>query len=459
MRISLKMVEDASHLEIDVNERNSKSLEELVTPWGVPKAEKYCFYNTNVVDVLKGCVVPSASVYTEGGTICKITCSADENKPADGYKVIDGSGKYLMPGLFDNHVHVTSVPGEKDLASTLDTAKTTALVRVRYNLEGSLKRGFTTLRDCGGAESYIKRAIEEGSIKGPRLITCGHAISQTGGHGDMRRNDIPGDALNDCACHINNLGVVADGVPECYKAAREEFRRGGDFIKIMAGGGVASPTDKISNVQFCKDEIKAIVNVADTYHSYVTAHAYTPEAIKNCITLGVRGIEHGNLIDDETAALMAEKGCYLTPTLVTYKILASEQFRTFLKEENAHKNLSVLRSGLRALQIAKRHGVKICYGSDLLGSLNGYQTQEFFIRNKVLSAHEIILSATVTPAELNGLGDTLGQVKVGYTADLLLMNGNPLEDIYVLDEPETNLVSVMKDGCVCVARDCGGICT
>ncbi|SCU90350.1 LAMI_0E01684g1_1 [Lachancea mirantina] len=444
----LKMVENLENLNIDVNERNWKDLEDLVTPWGVPKPEKYCFSNTNIVDVVKGNVVENSNVFVEEGIISKISSSSDKEVSTAGYKVIDGTGKFLMPGLFDNHVHVTSVPGEKDLASTLDTAKTAALIRIRYNLEASLKRGFTTLRDCGGAEGYVKKAVEEGSIKGPRLITCGHAISQTGGHGDMRRNDIPGEALDDCECHINNLGVVADGVPSCYKAAREEFRRGADFIKIMAGGGVASPTDKISNLQFCKDEIKAIVDVADTYHSYVTAHAYTPEAIKNCINLGVKGIEHGNLLDKETAVLMAEKGCYLTPTLVTYKILASDQFSTFLKKENQSKNLNVLKNGLQALKIASDHKVKICYGSDLLGSLNGYQTQEFFIRNKILSPHEILLSATVTPSEMNGLADKLGQVETGFIADLLLMNGNPLENIYILDEPETNLVTVMKDGCI-----------
>ncbi|SJM88855.1 related to imidazolonepropionase and related amidohydrolases [Zygosaccharomyces bailii] len=197
--------------------------------------------------------------------------------------------------------------------------KTTALMRVRFTLQAALARGFTTLRDCGGAEGYIKAALEEGSIKGPRLITCDHAVSQTGGHGDMRSPELPGKAFDSCSCDMNDSGVIADCVGQCYKAAREEFRRGANFIKIMGGGGVASPTDRISNLQFCEEEIQALVKFANTYHTYVTAHAYTSEAIQKCLRLGVKGIEHGNLLDEETAELMLKLGCYLTPTLVSYK--------------------------------------------------------------------------------------------------------------------------------------------
>lgn len=313
-------------------------------------------------------------------------------------------------------------------------------------MEATLSRGFTTVRDCGGAEGYIKSSVNDGSLIGPRLIACGHAISQTGGHGDLRPAHLPGNAFDSCSCHYGQVGVIADGAPECYKAAREEFRRGADFIKMMAGGGVASPTDKISNLQFCRDEIAALVEVANTYHSYVTAHAYTPEAIQNCIKIGVKGIEHGNLLDEETAELMAELGCYLTPTLVTYKIMASKQFGSFLGPVNSKKNAEVLSQGVDALKIAQSKGVKICYGSDLLGACAGYQTQEFFIRGKIQTAQQVLLSATVTPAEMNGLGDRLGQIKPGFIADLLMMNSNPLEDIAVLDEPETNLVLIMKEG-------------
>ena len=433
---------------LDVNERNNKKLEDLVIPWRLKPLQKYCIENTSLIDVVEGSTKSGAYIFIEQGKISKIEFSKGQSIDVDGdeYQIIDGTGKFVTPGLIDNHVHMASVTGELDLGKLMTMPKSVALLRVRYTMEASLARGFTTVRDCGGIEGFFKTAVNDGSIVGPRLITCGHAISQTGGHGDLRPGSLPASAFESCSCHYGQVGVIADGVGECYRAAREEFRRGADFIKMMAGGGVASPTDKITNLQFCHDEIKALVEVAGTYHTYVTAHAYTPEAIQTCIKIGVKGIEHGNLLDEETAELMAELGCYLTPTLVTYKIMASDQFGNFLGPVNKQKNAEVLNQGIEALRIAQNKGVKICYGSDLLGPLAGYQTQEFFIRGKVQTAQEVLLSATVTPAEMNGLSDKLGQIKPGFIADLLMMNSNPLEDIAVLDEPETNLVLVMKEG-------------
>ncbi|CUS23424.1 LAQU0S09e04478g1_1 [Lachancea quebecensis] len=433
---------------IDVNERNNKKLEDLVVPWRSKPLQQYCIKNTNLIDVIEGTTQPEAYIFVENGKISSVKFASGQPIEVDGnkYEIIDGTGKYVTPGLFDNHVHMASVTGELDLGKLMTMPKTVSLLRVRYTMEASLARGFTTVRDCGGAESYIKAAVNDGSMIGPRMITCGHAISQTGGHGDLRPGNLPASAYESCSCHYGQVGVIADGVGECYRAAREEFRRGADFIKMMAGGGVASPTDKITNIQFCHDEIKALVDVANTYHTYVTAHAYTPEAIQNCIKLGVKGIEHGNLLDEETAEMMAKLGCYLTPTLVTYKMMASDQFGSFLGPVNSQKNAEVLSQGIEAIKIAQNKGVKICYGSDLLGPLAGYQTQEFFIRGKVQTAQEVLLSATVTPAEMNGLGDKLGQIKPGFIADLLLMKSNPLDNIAVLDEPETNLILVMKEG-------------
>ncbi|CAI4061503.1 hypothetical protein N7582_001912 [Saccharomyces uvarum] len=434
--------------DIDVNEGMNKSLADLVAPWRPKPLEKYCISNTNLIDVVSGTTCPEAYIFIENGVISKVEFGS--GKPItvdkDVFNIIDGTGKYVTPGLFDNHVHIASVAGEADLGKLMRMPSTIALLRVRYTLEAALARGFTTVRDCGGAEAFLKTEILQGTLKGPRMITCGHAISQTGGHGDLRSGDLPASAFDSCTCHYGQVGVVADGVPECYRAAREEFRRGADFIKIMGGGGVASPTDKISNKQFCDDEISALVNVANGYHTYVTAHAYTPEAIENCIKLGVKGIEHGNLLDEHTAELMAELNCYLTPTLVTYKVMASDQFSAFLGPENSRKNAEVLYKGIEAMKIAQSKKVKICFGSDLLGPLYGYQTQEFRIRGKVQTAQEVLLSATVTPAEMNGLDNKLGQIKPGFIADLLMMNSNPLENIEILDEPETNLLLVMKDG-------------
>ncbi|KAL2130155.1 hypothetical protein VTI74DRAFT_6828 [Chaetomium olivicolor] len=177
-----------------------------------------------------------------------------------------------------------------------------------------LDRGFTSIRDCGGASLAMKEAIEEGVHPGPRLFIAGRALSQTGGHGDMRG---PHDA-QPCCGGVSGISRIVDGVPDCYRFAREELRQGADFIKIMGGGGVASPTDRIDQLQFSDEEIRAIVPVAKNAGTYVTSHCYTPEAIKQAIRQGVRGIEHGNLIDIETAKLMAETGTFLTHTLVVH---------------------------------------------------------------------------------------------------------------------------------------------
>lgn len=437
--------------EIDVNERVNKNIKELVKPWGYLKSKKYCLKNGNLVDVVNGVTIENTTILIEDGIIkCVLTdCS---ECPAE-YEIIDCSEKFLCPGLFDNHVHLQCVPGEIDLSKLMLMSKDKAMMRVGFNSKLMLKRGFTSLRDCGGTTAFVKNAIEEGSIIGPRLFIAGHAISQTGGHGHMVPSEFPGDAFDSCSCHMNLLGVVADGVAECYKAAREELRQGADFIKIMASGGVASPTDKITNLQYCDDEIQALVRIADSYGTYVTAHAYTPESIKNCLRNGVKGIEHGNLLDEETARMMAEEGCYLTPTLVTYKIMASDQFKGFLDESSQEKNYQVLKRGLASLLIAKRNNVKVCFGTDLLGSLGGYQTQEFFIRSKILKPQEILLSATVIPAEMNRVDNILGQIKPGFLADVLLLKSNPLEDITILDDPENQLVMVMKEGRILVSSD------
>lgn len=429
--------------EFDVNERVTKDVAKLMKPWALPIPRKICFTNCKVVDVYNNKIV-KANVTTENGKFTEISSA----EPEIDALIVDCSGKYLCPGLIDNHVHVLSVPGETDLTKLMLMSKTKALTRIGYVCESMLARGFTTLRDCGGTDALVKQAIAEGSIKGPRLLIAGHAISQTGGHGDMRPGDVPGESFDSCGCHLNLLGVVADGVPECYKTAREEMRRGADFIKIMGSGGVASPTDRIENLQYCDDEIQALVKVAKSYGTYVTAHAYTPASIQHCINNGVKGIEHGNLIDDETAKLMAKNGCFLTPTLVTYKIMASDDYSFFFSPDTMQKNKQVLYKGLESLGIAKRNKVKVCFGSDLLGPMGVYQCQEFFIRSKFLSSHEVLMSATVTPAECNGLQDKLGQIRKSFIADMIMLSENPLKDVSILDEPEKYLNMVMKEGLV-----------
>lgn len=196
---------------IDVNERNNKELEDLVVPWRLKPLKRYCIKNTNLVDVLNGTIQIEAYIFIENGIISKIEFGHSTAVNSDVYEVIDGTGKFVTPGLFDNHVHMASVTGELDLQKLATMPKTTALLRVRYTMEASLARGFTTVRDCGGAEGYIKAAVSDGSVIGPRLIICGHAISQTGGHGDLRPGNLPASAFDSCSCHYGQVGVIEIG--------------------------------------------------------------------------------------------------------------------------------------------------------------------------------------------------------------------------------------------------------
>ncbi|KAJ4399892.1 hypothetical protein N0V85_005888 [Neurospora sp. IMI 360204] len=220
----------------------------------------------------------------------------------------------------------------------------------------------------------------------------------------------------------------------------------------MVGGGVASPTDRLTNTQFKAAEVRAICDVAESYGTYVTAHAYTPKAIRHAVDNGVKGIEHGNLIDEATARYMAERGIWSTPTLVTYDAMASDEYAGFLPPENQRKNEEVLRQGLKPLTIAEKAGVNMCYGSDLLGPLTREQSKEFGIRSVILKSKQVLQSATVNVAKMLGQESFLGQLKPGYAADMLILNVNPFNEVAVLDELERHVLAVIKDGRVYVSR-------
>lgn len=424
---------------------------QFVKPW-LPKSQppSYLFTNVNIIDTVNGKVIANQAVLLQNGTISAI---ADDEKTlassAPDAVRFDLTGKFLSPGLIDAHVHVAATPGESDFGKVMSMPEHVAMLRMTYVCRDILSRGFTTVRDCGGAPYALKQATEEWLVPGPRIFISGHALSQTGGHGDFRNcHD-----HKDCASgFVSGLGRVCDGVPACLATARDEIRRGADFIKIMGSGGVVSPTDRLEGNQFSPEEIRAMVLVASNQKTYVTCHAYAPESIRIAIENGVRGIEHGNLLDEPTAKLMAEKGCYLTPTLVTYQTLADPALPQFLTGESSEKNEKVLKMGINALKIAKQAGVKVCYGSDLLGPLGGYQLRELSIRSEVLSSVDILQSATINPAKMVGWEDRLGQVKTGFHADLLILNRNPLEDITVLERHSEEIAAVIKDGRVCVSR-------
>ncbi len=380
------------------------------------------------------------SLYIADGKIQEISTDLPSHP---GVEEIDLSGYTIIPGLIDAHVHVTAV--DFNLANTWFAESEVAIQAEKY-LEAMLMRGFTTVRDAGGADWGLAEAVRKGLIKGSRLFFSGKALSPTGGHGDFRFKTAAFEPCG-CCCSGSYLSRIADGISEVRTAVRDELRKGATQIKIMASGGVASPNDKITDRQYSKEEIRAIVEEAADRDLYVMAHAYTPPAIARCIECGVRTIEHGNLLDMDAAKMMASRGAYLVPTLVTYKALAELGEKLRFPPESMQKLKAVREKGLEALDIARKAGVKIGFGTDLLG-VEGHkmQLQEFAIRNAVETPHQILTSATLINAEILQMQGRLGVISPGAIADLLVLKGNPFEDLSLLNED--NYAIIMKEGVI-----------
>ncbi|RZU11419.1 imidazolonepropionase-like amidohydrolase [Kribbella rubisoli] len=352
---------------------------------------------------------------------------------------IDAGGRVVMPGLIDGHVHVTAY--KADLGALADVPASYRALRAAELMRGMLDRGFTTVRDVGGADFGLAQAVVEGRIPGPRLIFGGRALSQSGGHGDGR---LPGRDHHDDCCE--SLSTIADSVDEVLRAARNELRRGAQHIKIMLGGGVASPTDQISDLQYSPEEIRAAVLAATNAGKYVAGHAYTTAAVRQGLENGVRSIEHGNLMDESVFGLFAERDAYYVPTLVAYHAMGEAGTSVGLTADNVRKNAQVVECGMATLEAADRAGLKIVFGTDLLGELQSQQNREFEIRKDVQSAESIIRSATTVAAELMGMAGEVGVLVPGAVADLLIIDGNPLDDVSVLADPSRNLRAVIANG-------------
>jgi imidazolonepropionase-like amidohydrolase len=398
------------------------------------------FQNARVFDGLGPECPEGMQVLVEDGWIREVS-----ERPIKGAsaRVIDLGGRTLMPGLIDAHVHAYtptfSVFENDHMPSSLLASHAGAI------LTGMLCRGFTTVRDAGGADRGLWLAIEQGLIKGPRLFYSGRAISQTGGHGDMR----PLDYHEACSCgaYSGTLSMVADGVDGVRRAVREELRGGAHQIKIMASGGVVSPADPIWMNQFTEEEIGVAVYEADNRRSYVMAHCHTDESARRCVALGVRSIEHGSDIQADTAGLIVEKGAFVVPTLTVTNVLRTHTQELGLPPMSVDKVKSLYDRILRAIETCKRAGVKIGLGADLLGSkFHELQGMEFQLRGEVNTPLEVLRSATSINADLLQRPGQLGCIKPMALADLIVLDFDPLQNLAAFAHAEKNIPFVMKGG-------------
>lgn len=406
-------------------------------PCGGPDLSAVIFKDAAILDVIRGELSSSRDVLVIDDKIVEV----GENLSFSEARVVRVAGRVLMPGLCDAHVHVTALTPDFALLERLSTSYVAA--HAGQILRSMLLRGFTTVRDAGGADHGLARALKERLFIGPELLFCGKALSQTGGHGDMR---LPGQQnAVQCPC-CSGLGRICDGVAEVRRACRDAIRTGATHIKLMVSGGVSSPTDRITSTQFALEELAAAVEEATAANIYCMAHAYTPRAMQRAVMAGVRSIEHGNLLDAQTAQLIREKRAFLVPTLVTYDALAREGVQAGLPASMIGKLQEVLENGLRALELAARVGVPLVFGTDLLGSMHRRQLDEFAIRAEVQPPIDIIRSATVEASRLFGMEGQIGTIAPGAFADLLVVDGNPAEDIKVLQDPERFLRAIMRRG-------------
>ena len=362
---------------------------------------------------------------------------------ADNATIIDCGKRTLMPGLIDAHVHVclteVYIRQLENIPLTLMTARAVDLMRA------SLNRGFTSVRDTGGADWGLKAAVEQGIVPGPRLFIAGRAIGPTGGHSDSRRRTDSGGGCYCCNAMVFTM-QISDGADQVRKAAREQMRQGCDHVKIMMSGGVASPYDPLDSLQFSPGEVAAAVEEAHAFGRYVCAHAYSPEAITRAAEGGVRTIEHGNLIDEKSAALMAKNGMFLVANLVAYYAMRERAKEFGMTAEMLEKNDLVIDGGLKSLEICKRAGVPVAYGSDLLGQLQVDQSREFLLRSEVVKPIDIVRSATTVAAKVIRQEGKLGCVKPGAFADLIVVEGNPLKKLELFQDQGRHIPLIMQGG-------------
>lgn len=403
--------------------------------------ERLLIDNVRPFDSRRGQVGPASRLVIEDGRIAEVTA---EPRQVDAARRIDGGGRVALPGLIDAHVHVTAymhdLTGQALKPPSLVVAESSRILR------DMLLRGFTTVRDAAGADFGLQEAVARGLFEGPRLFIAGFPISQTGGHADMRPK---GARLREMFCTCAGLGLIgaiADGVGEVRRAVREQVRNGANQIKIMAGGGIASPSDPLEGTQFSLEELKAACEEAEAANLYAMAHAYSPRAVTRAVRCGVRSIEHGNLIDEATAKVMKAEGAFLVPTLSTYVALADEGERLGWSGEMLGKLARVSERGIEAVQIAVAEGVPVVFGTDLLGHMHDRQSGEFDLRLPAMSPVQVLRSATFTAAQLLREEGRLGELIPGAWADVLLVDGDPTRELSMLTKPNTGIAVIVQAG-------------
>lgn len=409
------------------------------------------FTNVNVFDGVNEKLIQNANVVVTGNLITQVS---KEPLAVAGGKVIDGGGRTMIPGMIDVHWHVTYCCAAQSTVISGDISE--IAIRGALGAEETLLRGFTTVRDTGGNPFSIKKLIDSNVIKGPRIFPSGPPITQTGGHLDYRPYQaVPMNKADSLwYWYANGLMLQADGVPDVILRSREVMRMGASQIKIAAGGGVSSLYDPLDVRQYTKAELEAFVEVADTYNTYVLAHIFTDAAAKAALEAGVKSIEHGNLLSEDTLKLMKKKGAWLS----VQPIINDENAIQFDDPISTAKFIQVTDGTDKVIELAKKMGVKMAWGTDMLFDNELSRQQGVFVAKmkRWFTPYEIMKMVTSTNAELLNLAGprvpykqgALGVIKEGAYADLVLIDGNPLENIDLIGDSEANFDLIMKDGMV-----------
>jgi imidazolonepropionase-like amidohydrolase len=397
--------------------------------------------NATIIDGTGADPVSNGTVVVEDDRIKEVLRGSPGRVPSDA-QTIDCRNQTLLPGLIDVHVHLGAVD-----ANIMEQQRlyhpSMLVIRTLRVIQEALDQGFTTVRDAGGADAGYREAQRQGLIPGPRIFVSGCALSQTGGHGDLR---LPTEVRSPSQ-NLAGVGTrICDGVDEVRRGAREQLRRGADFIKVMGGGGCMSPGDEIDTSQYSPDELRAAVFEAESVGTYVAAHVYSSRSIRNCVSAGVRTLEHCNLMDESAAKAVKDAGAFMVPTLVTYEMISRTGRSLGIPENNVRKINEARDRGLEAVAMARKLGVRIASGSDLLGPMQRFKGMELELKARVLGPMDAIVATTKTNAELLKKEKDLGAIEGEKLADLILVAGDPLKDIGIFQQYQEKISLIVQGG-------------